>query len=228
MKNSDILKKFVAVTPKHCHQSSYFFSFEGIEGAGKSTLINSFKEHLEKQGKNCLLLREPGGTSFGEKLREAILQSKAPLHPLAEAHLFASSRAQLLAEKILPHLAKPNSVVLLDRYIDSSLVYQGVGRKLGMETILELHQHFPLHLMPHKTFYLAIDANTSVQRQAKRGQDPDYFESEQITFTNSLIQGYEELQQLFSERLCQLDGAQAPQQLFAQLLQQWNLISAKS
>jgi hypothetical protein len=107
---------------------SYFLSFEGIEGAGKSTQIIKVKEYLEQNHFRVLILREPGGTPFGEKLRQAILETKNEITPLAEAHLFAASRAQLLTEVILKELAEPNTVVICDRYIDSSLVYQGHSR----------------------------------------------------------------------------------------------------
>ena len=123
-----------------------FFTFEGIEGAGKSTQIKLLTEKLENNGMNVLCVREPGGTRFGEKLRQAILHSTKPLHPYSEALLFASSRGQLLHEKILPHLEKEKSVVICDRYIDSSLAYQGFAREFGMDKILQVHSRAPLTL----------------------------------------------------------------------------------
>jgi dTMP kinase len=161
---------------------SFFISLEGIEGSGKSTQIGIIEEWLKSRGYQVLTLREPGGTSFGEKLRDAILQSKSSLHPLAECHLFMASRAQILHEKILPFLLNPKSVVILDRYIDSTIAYQGFARGLGVETILTLHQHNPLNLLPHRTYFLDISLKTSHERQSKRGQDKDYFESEKNEF----------------------------------------------
>ena len=133
---------------------SFFLSLEGIEGSGKSTQIQEIEKFVQSKGLRVLTLREPGGTLFGEKLREAILNSDTPLHPLAECHLFLASRAQLLKEKILPFLLRPGSVVILDRYIDSTLAYQGKARRLGYETVLTLHQHEPLNLLPHRTYFL--------------------------------------------------------------------------
>jgi len=186
---------------------SFFLSLEGIEGSGKSTHITLIEEKLKGRGYRVLILREPGGTLFGEKLREAILQSKAPLHPLAECHLFLSSRAQLLEEKILPFLLVPKSVVILDRYIDSTLAYQGEARGLGLETVLTLHQVEPLNLLPHRSYLLDIGLETSLERQEKRGQEKDYFESEKTEFYEKLIRGYRKVADLFSGRVLKIDAS---------------------
>ncbi len=188
---------------------SLFLSLEGIEGSGKSTQIKEIEAHLAKKGLRVRTLREPGGTVFGEKLREAILNSSSPLHPLAECHLFLASRAQLLKEKILPFLLAPGSVVILDRYIDSTLTYQGIARELGFETVLTLHQHDPLNLLPHRTYFLDIDLATSYARQDKRGGKKDYFESEKQEFYQRLLDGYHELAELFPERILKVDSRNA-------------------
>lgn len=188
---------------------SFFLSLEGIEGSGKTTQIKAIQNHLEGLGYRVLTLREPGGTVFGEKLREAILKSEAPLHPLAECHLFLASRAQLLNEKILPFLLVPKSVVILDRYIDSTLAYQGSARKLGFHTILDLHKHPPLNLVPHRTYFLDIGLEISYERQLKRGQEKDYFESEKTEFYQRLVDGYREMASLFSTRIKKVDASQA-------------------
>lgn len=154
-------------------------------------------------------MREPGGTGFGEKLREAVLTSSVKLHPLAECHLFLASRAQLLQEKILPFLLEPKSVIILDRYIDSTFAYQGKARRLGMETILTLHQHHPLNLIPHRTYFLDITLETSMLRQAKRGQEKDYFESQEAEFYLNLIDGYREVANLFSERVLKVNAEES-------------------
>lgn len=185
---------------------SFFLSIEGIEGSGKSTQIQEITKILEEKKYRVLMLREPGGTEFGEKLREAILQSKTKLNPLAECHLFLASRAQLLEEKILPFLLTPNSVVILDRYIDSTLAYQGKARSLGFETILKLHSDNPLNLLPHRTYFLDISLETSMERQAKRGQAKDYFESQKNEFYQKLLDGYREVSDLFPERILRINA----------------------
>lgn len=185
---------------------SYFLSFEGIEGAGKSTQIIRLKNHLEKKDFRVLILREPGGTPFGEKMRQAILETKTEITPLAEAHLFASSRAQLLSEVVLKELAVPNTVIICDRYIDSSLVYQGHSRGVGVADVLQLHNTFPLNLVPHLTFYLRIGVETSEKRQKMRNAPKDYFESKGVEFYKKLVIGYDLVAELFPNRILKLDA----------------------
>jgi dTMP kinase len=192
---------------------SFFLSFEGIEGSGKTTQISEIEAYLKTRNKRVLVLREPGGSAFGEKLRQAILGSQTPLHPLAECHLFLSSRAQLLNEKILPFLLEPDSVVILDRYIDSTIAYQGFARGLGLETVLTLHQHNPLNLLPHRTYFLDIDFKTSLLRQQKRGNEKDYFESEKEEFYQKLISGYRALPELFPNRVLNIDASGTPESI---------------
>jgi dTMP kinase len=186
---------------------SYFISFEGIEGAGKSTQISKLKSYLENQ-KNfrVLTFREPGGTAFGEKLRQAILNTTTDIIPLAEAHLFASSRAQLLSEVILKELSVPNTVIICDRYIDSSMAYQGHARGLGVAQILNIHSIFPLNLVPHLTFYLRIDVETSEQRQKIRNASKDYFVSKGVEFYKKLVVGYDLVAELFPGRVLKIDA----------------------
>jgi dTMP kinase len=171
--------------------TSFLLSFEGIEGSGKSTQIQLLTEKLKTENKNVTYLREPGGTEFGEKLRSAILESTQELHPLAEANLFASARAQLLFEKVIPLLSKENQFIILDRYKHSSIAYQGFARSLGADVINQLHANYPLNIETDFTFYLAIDLETSMQRQAKRGDEKDYFEKSNQEFYLKLIEGYE-------------------------------------
>jgi dTMP kinase len=198
---------------------SLFLSLEGIEGSGKSTQIKLIQHFLESKGMRCLVLREPGGTTFGEKLREAILSSSTPISPLAECHLFLASRAQLLHEKILPFLTgAPNSAVIVDRYMDSTLAYQGKARNLGLETVLELHQHRPLSMVPHRTYFLDIDLKTSYERQEKRGQSKDYFESEAAEFHQKLIEGYREVANLFKDRIHRIDAHKSEQEVSQEIL----------
>lgn len=198
---------------------SYFLSLEGIEGSGKTTQIKEIEQFCSSKGYRVLTLREPGGTVFGEKLREAILKSESPLHPLAECHLFLASRAQLLKEKILPFLLQPKSVVILDRYIDSTLAYQGKARRLGYETVLTLHQHDPLNLLPHRTFFLDISLQTSMDRQAARGNEKDYFETEKQEFYQNLIDGYRELSEVFPERIMKIDASKSAAQVTQFIIQ---------
>jgi dTMP kinase len=185
---------------------SFLISFEGIEGAGKSSQIIQLKNFLEKKNFRVIILREPGGTSFGEKLRQAILENKSDICPLAEAHLFASSRAQLMTEVTMKELSAPNTIVIYDRFIDSSLAYQGHARGLGISEVLEIHNIFPLNLVPHLTFYLYIDVETSIERQKIRNSTKDYFESKGEAFYKKLIVGYDMALELVPRRIKRLDA----------------------
>lgn len=198
---------------------STFISLEGVEGSGKTTQIKNLEAYLKQKNYRVLTLREPGGTIFGEKLRSAVLESEVSLHPLAECHLFLAARAQLLTEKILPFLLTPGSVVIVDRYLDSSLAYQGRARHLGYETILTLHQFDPLNLIPHRTYFLDIDLEDSMKRQEHRGNKKDYFESQNQAFYQCLIDSYRELAYIFNDRILKVDARQSVDQVTQTLLQ---------
>jgi dTMP kinase len=205
--NNDLLQRF----RPPAFPGSYFISFEGIEGAGKSTQIKDITKYLENKDFRVLLLREPGGTIFGEKLRKAILDTNTDLHPLAEAHLFASARAQMIHEVILKELAVAGTIIISDRYIDSSLAYQGMARGLGFSTILNIHQYFPLSLVPHLTLYFKIDLKTSMERQKRRNAPKDYFESQDDDFYNKLIEGYDKSLELFPNRVKSINAIATPE-----------------
>ena len=195
--------------PAPTHSTSYFLSFEGIEGAGKTTQVEKLQKYLHSLEKQVTLFREPGGTEFGEGLRKSILNCKVPLAPIAEAYLFASSRAQLLQQKILPLLKRPDQAVIVDRYYDSSVAYQGFGRELGAETIALIHQSSPLHYMPHLTFYLHIPFQVSFSRMTNRGQTKDYFESQEELFFQKMAQGFDWCAQNYPHRVVRIEGNQS-------------------
>lgn len=194
--------------PIPCHKSSFFVSFEGAEGSGKSTQGKKLCRYLKSFGKKVTLLREPGGTVFGEKLRRVILQYPKPLNPLTEAHLFASSRSQLIHEEILPRLELPHQAVILDRYYDSSVAYQGFSGGLGPEAIEAIHFTPPLCYMPHLTFYLRIPSSLSVARIESREKPKDYFESRGRSFFETIIAGFDWCAQNYPQRVVQVAGDQ--------------------
>lgn len=206
----ELLKNFTKA-PKS--DGSFFISIEGIEGSGKSTQMNYIKDYLESIGKRVVLTREPGGTDFSEKLRSAILNSSVEIAPIAEAHLFAAARAQHLHEKILPELLIKNTVVMADRFIDSSFAYQGKARKLGIETILRLHTDYPLTVLPDLTLYFSIDYKTSIKRQKIRGEKLDYFEKNNKQFYLSLIDGYNSAASIFPHRVKTIDATKMPDEV---------------
>ena len=203
--------------PYKSSNNTFLFSFEGIEGSGKTTQIKLLKMFLEEKGFEVECLREPGGTSFGEKLRDTILSSNSKIAPLSEAYLFASSRNQLLEEKILPYLSSPNRVVILDRYIDSSIAYQGYARELGIQSILDIHSQNSLRIVPQITLYLNIDLETSLKRQNERGNKKDYFEKEENEFHQKLINGFDDCAKFFPSRIKKIDASQEVTSVFDQI-----------
>lgn len=209
---------------KPAFPGSYFFSFEGIEGAGKSSQIIKIKEYLESRKFNVIILREPGGTAFGERLRQAILSSDKEIHPAAEAFLFCSARAQLISEVVLKELNTPNTIIISDRFIDSTIAYQGVARGLGVENILKLHSFFPLNIIPHKTFYLRINLETSLERQKMRNLPKDYFESRDNSFHSKLIEGYDMAAKMFPDRVSIIDGQRIASEVYLKLKSQIDAI----
>ncbi|MBF0301028.1 MAG: dTMP kinase, partial [Oligoflexia bacterium] len=162
-----------------------------------------------------------GGTEFGEKLREAILSQSGKLNALAEAYLFASARAELLEKKVFKELAESSTVVILDRYIDSSLVYQGIGAGLGMDLILKIHSHYPLNYLPHISFFLSIDIETSRERIKKRGTNKDYFESKDEEYFLKLIKGYNLISQIFVDRVKVIDAIKDEETVKRSLIECW-------
>lgn len=178
-----------------------FITFEGIGGAGKTTQTELLREILVEQGRDVLVSHEPGGTELGERIRELLMQGDS-IQPWAEAALFAASRAQLVREVIAPGLAR-GADVISDRYIDSSLAYQGIGRGLGLDQVLELNLRLSGGVLPDLTFLLLIDIDEARRRREKVDQiekdDPDFL---------SVVQGaYKELASIFPGRIVTLDGA---------------------
>src|SRR5262249_59478760 len=132
-----------------------FVTFEGLDGSGKTTQVERLAERLRAEGRDVVATREPGGTALGEQIRQLVLHG-GHVAPWAEAALYAASRAQHVEEVIRPALER-GAVVLCDRYVDSSVAYQGVGRDLGLDRVLELNLAAVGGLMPERTFLLRLD-----------------------------------------------------------------------
>ncbi|HUQ23150.1 MAG TPA: dTMP kinase [Gaiellaceae bacterium] len=179
-----------------------FVSFEGLDGSGKTTQVERLRAHLEADGREVVTAREPGGTTLGEQLRALVLHGRE-MSPWAEALVYAAARAELVAEVIEPALER-GADVLLDRYFDSSVAYQGVGRGLGLHEVLELNLLAVRGRVPDRTFVLAVDPARSLERV---GGTRDRIEREDEAFHEKVAAGYEQLAALFPERLIVLDGA---------------------
>jgi dTMP kinase len=191
-----------------------FISFEGLDGCGKTTQVELLEAYLETKEIEFVATREPGGTPLGEQLRQIVLHG-GKISPWAEASLFAAARAELVEEVIEPALSR-GTIVICDRFVDSSLVYQGVARGLGIEKVLQLNLHATKGLLPDRTFLLLVGEALS---EARVGEDRDRMERESVEFRRQVEDGYRNLAELFPDRIVALDGTQ-PRELIARQVRQ--------
>ena len=185
-----------------------FVTFEGIDGSGKSTQAELLSSRLEQEGLDVLATREPGGTPLGEGLRELVLHGE-DMTAWAEALLYAASRAQHVEEVIRPALER-GAWVVCDRYLDSSVAYQGVGRGLGLDRVLELNLAAVGGLLPERTFLLDLDPG---ELSARLAGEHDRLEREAFDFHERVREGYRELASRDPERYVVLDAARPPDEL---------------
>jgi dTMP kinase len=179
-----------------------FITFEGVDGSGKTTQAALLAEALRAEGRDVVATREPGGTELGESIRDLLLAG-GRITPWAEASLFAAARAQLVDEVIRPALAR-GADVISDRYIDSSLAYQGLARGLGVDRVLELNLLATGGLLPDRTFLLLL---TPEQASRRRGEEGDRIESEGDDFAAAVDGAYRELAAVFGQRIVTVDAA---------------------
>jgi dTMP kinase len=190
-----------------------FLTFEGIEAAGKSTLITALAEDLRARGADILVTREPGGTSLGDLIRGLFLNPGAVIDPLAEAMLMNASRAQLVAEVIVPALRAGRTVVC-DRFFDATLAYQGYGRGLDVEMLLELCLIATQRIAPDVTFLLDLPPDVAAARLQARGS-ADRLEREDLAFHRRVREGYRAIAQRFPGRIIVLDAEPGPEAVLA-------------
>jgi dTMP kinase len=184
-----------------------FVTFEGVDGSGKSTQAGLLARALREEGREVVATREPGGTELGEQVRELLLHGNG-LAPWAEAALFAAARAQLVEEVIRPALERGADVVC-DRYLDSSLAYQGIGRGLGADRVLELNLVATGGLLPDRTFLLELPVAEAARR---RGADSDRLEAEGEEFAERVGIAYRELAEAFPRRIVAVDATLSPEE----------------
>ena len=197
-------------------QNSYrvLISFEGIEGSGKSTLIATLASDLRNRQIDIRVTREPGGTPLGDRIRSIFLyDADLTIDPLAEALLINASRAQLVAEVISPAL-RAGTTVLCDRFFDATIAYQGFGRGLDVEMLLELSLSATRRISPDLTFLLDLPVERSRERLHERGTS-DRLERESLEFHDRVRHGYLQLAQRFA-RIVVLDATLAPEVLAAE------------
>ena len=182
-----------------------FVSFEGADGSGKSTQAELLRAALAAEGRDVMRTREPGGTELGDAIRALVLVGPA-MGAWAEAALFAASRAQHVEEVIRPALER-GADVISDRYIDSSLAYQGIARGLGVEAVLDLNLAVTGGLLPDVTFLLLLDPDVAIGRQA----EPDRLEREGLELQSRVDGAYRELAERFPDRIVTIDATGDPE-----------------
>ncbi|NGP76217.1 dTMP kinase [Balneolaceae bacterium YR4-1] len=194
-----------------------FITFEGIDGSGKTTQIRLLKEKLTEEGHSVEVFREPGGTDISEKIREILLDANHNINPVTELLLFSAARSQLVAEKVVP-LQESGTIVILDRFYDSTTAYQGYGRKsLPIKNIREINEIASHHHEPDLTFYMEI----SLEEAEKRNKDKqkDRMELSGDEFYRNVIKGFDSLA-VSEERFVTLDATAPAQKVHALIWEQ--------
>lgn len=184
-------------------------TIEGLDGAGKSTLAAALVAALAERGLSIELLREPGGVALSERIRELVKDPSSGVSPRAEALLYAAARAELLHERVVPML-EAGTWVLLDRFVDSSLAYQGAGRGLGIEQVRAINLFATGGLTPDRTLLLRVAPGTGRARQGTRKAEPDRLELEGERFFEAIALAYEQLAAAEPGRICAIDAEQSP------------------
>lgn len=178
-------------------------TFEGCEGVGKSTQINMLKDYLKASGQQALFLREPGGNPISEKIRSLILDpTNTDMTDMCEAMLYSSARSQLIGQVIAPAIDE-GQLVICDRFIDSTIAYQGFARGLGVQTVKTMNELVCGEYMPNCTIFLDLPPTESFKR--KGGQDKnDRIELESIDFHNKVYEGYLKAAELYPDRFVRI------------------------
>lgn len=200
-----------------------FITFEGGEGSGKSTAIERLGEKLRSLGKKVVITREPGGTPISEEIRSVILdKANTGMDPWTEALLYAASRRQHVKEKIEPALEE-GAIVISDRYVDSSLAYQGGARGLGIDKVLLLNQFALDGVMPDLTIYFDLAPETGLGRIRKNeSREVNRLDLERISFHEKVRESFLALKDMFPERIKIIDANLTPDQVFQEI---WDLVS---
>ena len=201
--------------PTQTQPAGKLISFEGSEGSGKSTQIARLAEHLRKIGREVVATREPGGTEIGEQIRNIIVHNSRgdEMCPETELLLFAAARAQVVREIIAPALQR-GAVVLTDRYLDSSTVYQGLARSLAPDPVSQINRFAVGGVMPHLTLVIDVPTEVSLARIRQRASGlPDRMERQDLSFFTKVREGYLQLARQWPERIVVVDGTLSPDAL---------------
>ncbi|MEN9606594.1 MAG: hypothetical protein RL605_422 [Actinomycetota bacterium] len=193
-----------------------FISIEGIDGVGKSTQMALLEQFLQERGRTVIRTFEPGGTELGQEIRHLLLHRKGDVAPRAEALLYAADRAHHVATKVRPALSR-GEVVLTDRYLDSSVAYQGVGRALDAEEVRAISMFAVEDLLPDLTILLDLPAAQALARRAQTGTEPDRLEREKVEFFEAVRQAFLAMAAAEPERWIVIDASATVEQMQAQI-----------
>ncbi len=196
-------------------KSGFFITFEGPEGAGKTTIISMVAEEL----KDALVTREPGGIDIAEQIRRVILDKEnTAMDSRTEALLYAAARRQHLVEKVKPALEE-GKLVLCDRFVDSSLAYQGYARGLGIDEVLSINQFAIENMMPDLTIYFDIEPELGLERiNRNRGREVNRLDLEQLEFHHRVREGYHRVIDRFPDRIIKISAAEDVSDVFAKTM----------
>ncbi|KAB7663256.1 dTMP kinase [Bacillus sp. B1-b2] len=187
-----------------------FITLEGPEGAGKTTVLDMLLKHYQEQGKKIYKTREPGGIPIAEKIREIILHpAHTEMDARTEALLYAAARRQHLVEKVIPALEE-EAIILCDRFIDSSLAYQGYARGLDMDEIWNINQFAIGEVMPQLTLYFDLDPEVGLERIHKtNNREVNRLDLEDLPFHLRVQEGYYKVMERYPERIVKIDASQS-------------------
>lgn len=195
-----------------------FITFEGGEGSGKTSAIHSLSEYLESKGYEVLVTREPGGINIAEQIRQVILnKDNVEMDQLTEAFLFAASRRQHLIEKVVPALEQ-GKIVLCDRFVDSSVVYQGYARGIGMEKVSQINEIVINGYMPHLTLFFDVKPETGMKRILENLRKVNRLDLETKEFHQMVYDGYHMLAEK-NDRIQLVDGEKSKEDVFKQTVE---------
>lgn len=185
-----------------------FISIEGPEGAGKTTIINMLADNLKSEGFEVMATREPGGIDIAEQIRQVILdKNNTAMDPRTEALLYAAARRQHLTEKVKPALEE-GKIVLSDRFVDSSLAYQGYARGLGIDEVFTINKFAVEDMMPSLTLYFDLDPVVGLERINKhKGREVNRLDLEDLEFHQMVREGFMQLMERFPERIVKIDAS---------------------
>lgn len=223
-------KRMPGIVPK-CEpdfNKGIFISVEGGDGSGKSTQLANIKDYLEARSVDALFIREPGGTSIGEKIRDILLDpANAEMCAMTEAMLYAASRAQIVSEVIKPALSE-GKVVVCDRFVDSSIAYQAYGRQMG-NAIWDINKYAVDGSMPDYTFFLDINPHIASSRIDSRGEGKDRMELQEDSFRMRVYNGYLALMddEANRDRIIRIDACKDIESVKSEIIEKLDVILAR-